>query len=170
MPETREVENQTRRSFLLLVPLGLLAGVFSSLAVAGFRLLRPRITSTASENWIDVASLTDLRSGVPLSKKIATDHLNGWALSREQHQIYVLPDNRVLSAQCPHEGCEVAWDNASNRFLCPCHESYFAGDGTRLNGPARRGLDVLPSRVKDGVLQVQYASYENNSAEPIKRS
>jgi quinol---cytochrome c reductase iron-sulfur subunit, bacillus type len=159
-----------RRSFLLLFPLTVFAGIFSSVGVAAFRLLRPRLASTSNENWVDVGMLSELNGAMPVGKKIATDTVAGWAATREQHQVYVLPGNRVLSAVCPHEGCEVAWDKSTNRFSCPCHESYFAPDGARLTGPARRGLDALPSRVQDGKLQVLYESYENNSGERIKRS
>ena len=159
-----------RRSFLLLFPLTVFAGIFSSIGVAAFRLLRPRLASTSNENWVDVGMLSELNGDMPVVKKIATETITGWAVTREEHQVYVLPGNRVLSAVCPHEGCEVAWDKSTNRFLCPCHESYFAADGARLTGPARRGLDALPSRVQDGKLQVLYESYENNSAERIKRS
>ena|SRR5690349_15935628 len=161
---------RSRRGFLLLFPVTVFAGIFSSVGVAAFRFLRPRITSASRENWVDVGVLSELKSDTPVGKKIATDDFNGWAVSREQHQVYVLPGNRVLSAVCPHEGCEVAWDKATNRFSCPCHQSYFASDGERLTGPARRGLDALPSRLKDGKLQVLYESYENNTAERIKRS
>jgi Rieske Fe-S protein len=161
---------RTRRSFLLLLPLSLFTGVFSSIGFAAFRFLRPRITVASSENWSDVASLSELKADTPLARKIATEQVAGWAVTEEQHQIYVLPNRSVISAVCPHEGCEVAWDKSTNRFSCPCHESYFAADGARLTGPARRGLDTLPTRVKDGKLQVLYESYENNTAERIKRS
>ena len=69
-------------------------------------------------------------------------------------------NNQVLSAICPHEGCEVVWEQGMNRFSCPCHESYFAADGSRISGPSPRGLDPLPMRVQDGKLQVQYVSKE----------
>jgi Rieske Fe-S protein len=170
MSNKAQPNTRNRRSFLLLFPLTVFAGIFSSVGVAAFRLLRPRLASTSSENWVDVGMIAELNGTMPAVKKIATDTVAGWAVTREQHQVYVLPGNRVLSAVCPHEGCEVAWDKTTNRFSCPCHESYFAADGSRLTGPARRGLDALPSRVQDGKLQVLYESYENNSVERIKRS
>jgi len=170
MSKNDETQTRTRRSFLLLVPVSLFAGVFSSIGLAAFRFLRPRIAAASSENWSSIASLSELKGDAPIVRKVTTDQVTGWAVTQEQHQVYVLPDHRVISAVCPHEGCEVAWDKATNRFSCPCHESYFAPDGSRLTGPARRGLDALPSRLKDGQLQVLYESYENNTAERLKRS
>ena len=149
----RDSDQPTRRSFLLLVPLG----VFASIASAAFRFLRPRI-SAATDRWLDVAPLNELSGSQPVSRKVAAEHIAGWAITTQEHNVFVLPTkgNQVVSAVCPHEGCEVLWDGQRNRFSCPCHESYFAADGARLSGPAPRGLDPLPSRVQDGKLQVQY--------------
>lgn len=152
---------KTRRSFLQILPLGVLGGVFVSIAGAAFRFLRPRLYA-ASERWLDVANLAELSGPQPLTRKIVTEQIAGWAITTEEHNVFVLPakGNQVLSAVCPHEGCEVAWDANANRFSCPCHESFFAADGARISGPARRGLDPLPMRVQDGKLQVQYVSKE----------
>ena len=156
--------NKSRRSFLRILPLGVLAGVFASIAGAAFRFLRPRL-SAASDSWLDVASLSELTGPHPLSRKIVAEHVAGWAVTTEEHGVFVLPakNNQVLSAVCPHEGCEVAWEQTMNRFSCPCHESYFTADGARISGPASRGLDPLPMRVQDGKLQVQYVSKEQSS-------
>ena len=164
-------QNQSRRNFLSLVPLGVVGVIFSSISVAAVRFLRPRLTATNNERWIDVANLSEVSGEVPLPKKIQADNVTGWAMTIEERQVFVLPRaNKILSAVCPHEGCEVFWEQARNRFACPCHESYFGADGSRLTGPARRGLDQLPSRVHEGRLQVQYESFENNSTTPVKRA
>lgn len=149
--------NRSRRSFLQLLPLGVLAGVFASIGGAAFRFLRPRLYAP-TEQWVDVAMLSELTGPQPLAKKVLAEHVAGWAITTEEHNVFVLPakSNQVLSPICPHEGCEVAWEQSRNRFSCPCHESYFTADGARISGPAQRGLDVLPTRVQDGKLQVQY--------------
>ena len=149
--------NKSRRSVRGLLPLGGLAGVFASVGGAAFRFLRPRL-SAPSEQWLDVALLAELKGPQPLAKKIVAEQISGWAVTTEEHHVFVLPEknNQVLSTICPHAGCEVAWEQATNRFACPCHESYFAADGSRISGPASRGLDALPARVQDGKLQVQY--------------
>ena len=163
--------DKSRRAFLILVPLGMLAGVFTSIATAAYRFLKPRI-SESSNKWIDVAPLADLTGNLPLPKKIVAEQIAGWATSTEEHFVYVLPakNNQVLSAVCPHEGCEVSWQTDTKLFSCPCHESYFAADGSRISGPARRGLDPLPTRLQDGKLQVQYQAFENNTEQRITRS
>src|SRR5215208_557126 len=149
--------DNSRRSFLKLLPLSVLAGVFASIGGAAFRFLRPRI-GAAGDRWLDVATVSELTGPQPLSKKIVAEHIAGWAATTEEHNVFVLPakNNQVLSAICPHEGCEVKWEQSRNRFSCPCHESYFTADGSRISGPSPGGLDALPARVQDGKLQVQY--------------
>jgi len=149
--------NQSRRLFLGLLPLGVLAGVFASIGGAAFRFLRPRLPAP-SEQWLDVASVSELKGPLPVPKKIVAEQVSGWAVTTEEHSVFVLPEknNQVLSTICPHAGCEVSWEQSTNRFACPCHESHFAADGSRISGPSPRGLDALPTRVQDGKLQVQY--------------
>ena len=170
-PELPIVRNRTRRTFLTYLPIGIVAGVFGSLLTAAFRFLRPVIASP-NDRWIDVAQVGEISGASPISKRIKTEISTGWAVTTEQHNVFVLPanNNQVLSAVCPHEGCEVTWESSSNQFLCPCHESYFGSDGSRVKGPSGRGLDALPSRVQDGKLQVQYRSYDNASPERTTRA
>jgi Rieske Fe-S protein len=162
--------DKSRRTFLLLLPLSMLAGVFTSIVTAAYRFLRP--VSGASNKWSDVAPLLELTGNQPLAKKIIVEQAAGWASATEEHYVYVLPakNNQVLSAVCPHEGCEVSWQTDTNLFSCPCHESYFAADGSRVKGPARRALDPLPTRLQDGKLQVEYQFFENNTEQRITRS
>ena len=53
----------------------------------------------------------------------------------------------ALSAECPHEGCHVAWVAENVQAECPCHGSRFAGDGTLLNPPAKANLTSYPAEI-----------------------
>jgi cytochrome b6-f complex iron-sulfur subunit len=155
-----------RRRFMLLLPFGVLAGIAGTMVTAAFRFLRPLSGSTtAAARWVDIGPLSKLKGDKPLLKRLITEQQTGWATSREEHFVYVLPgkDNTVLSCVCPHEGCNVSWSEGQDGFICPCHDSFFAADGSRVKGPARRGLDPLPTREQNGVLQVQYVSFVNNT-------
>ena len=162
--------DQSRRAFVLLLPLAAIGGMFATIATAAFRFLRPAVAAT-SEKWIDVASVVELSGNKPVQRKVIAEEVAGWARSLAEHSVYILPgkNNQVLSAVCPHEGCEVSWRDDENVFSCPCHDSNFAADGSRIYGPARRGLDPLPSRITDGKLQVQYQSFVNNTQERTPR-
>jgi menaquinol-cytochrome c reductase iron-sulfur subunit len=161
-----------RRDFMLLIPLGIFAGVAATIATAAVRYLRPTLSSPSSQpKWSNVSPVSELKGEKPIMRSIVAEHQAGWASTMEEHFVYVLPNqnNKVLSSVCPHEGCNVAWRDDVNEFFCPCHDSYFTADGSRINGPSRRGLDPLPSREKDGVLQVQYQTFVNNTEERIAR-
>ena len=42
---------------------------------------------------------------------------------------------------CTHLGCIYKWNDASNRFECPCHGSKYRLDGRRIQSPAPVDLD-----------------------------
>ncbi|MDH5428167.1 MAG: ubiquinol-cytochrome c reductase iron-sulfur subunit [Nitrospirota bacterium] len=56
-----------------------------------------------------------------------------------------------FSGKCPHLGCGYKWrktkSNPDGIFLCPCHLSLYDEAGRVIDGPAPRGLDVLPMNV-----------------------
>jgi menaquinol-cytochrome c reductase iron-sulfur subunit len=162
--------DEGRRKFLLLVPLGVFAAVAGTLLTAAFRFLHPHVQTTSAK-WSNVAPLNELKGERPLMRSILAEHEAGWASTKEEHFVYVLPDknHQVLSSVCPHEGCNVSWRDETNNFFCPCHDSYFAADGSRVSGPSRRGLDPLPTREEKGMLQVQYRTFVNNTEERIMR-
>jgi menaquinol-cytochrome c reductase iron-sulfur subunit len=71
----------------------------------------------------------------------------------------------VYSPICPHLGCQVYFDREAKQYVCPCHGSHFGLDGSRINGPTPRGLDVLPSKIEQGGLMVQWVQYKPGTAE-----
>lgn len=50
---------------------------------------------------------------------------------------------------CVHLGCLYKWVPVNDRFECPCHGSKYLATGTRVDGPARRNLDVFIMTVVD---------------------
>lgn len=50
---------------------------------------------------------------------------------------------RAIFKVCTHLGCLYKWNTSNDRFECPCHGSKFLKTGTRIDGPARRNLDVF---------------------------
>ncbi len=58
----------------------------------------------------------------------------------------------VISALCPHKGCAVAFNSSSNQFICPCHGSVFARNGSLVSGVARGPLPVIKSHVSGDTL------------------
>ena len=153
-----------RRSFLLLAPLGVGAGIMLTLITAAARFLRPQSAGAASNNqWLPVAPVAELTGTEPLARTVSAQEELGWTQVSEEHPVIVLPqEQRVLSAVCPHEGCTVLWRADAKEFLCPCHDSHYNATGARISGPAARGLDQLPAQVENGVLKVRWPA----TAEP----
>lgn len=47
---------------------------------------------------------------------------------------------RALSLWCTHMGCEVAWRELRERYVCPCHEGEYDASGHAVAGPPPRDL------------------------------
>jgi Rieske Fe-S protein len=59
----------------------------------------------------------------------------------------------ALSSICTHEQCNVSmW--SSPQFVCPCHGSEYATDGTVVRGPAARNLTRFGTSVANNVLTI----------------
>jgi Rieske Fe-S protein len=162
---------ESRRRFLRIIPVGIFALMAGAIATAAFRFLRPSTRTAEALTWTNVAPIAELTGDAPLLRRIIVQRNAGWQSASTEHSIYVLPkqNNRIVSSECPHENCNVSWRVEARKFFCPCHQSTFAEDGAQLTGPARRGLDPLPTREQNGVLQVQYQTFVNNIAERIVR-
>lgn len=56
--------------------------------------------------------------------------------------------------RCTHLGCTVPWDQAAQKFICPCHNSQFDQQGIVENPPAPRPLDMFPVTIENGEVKV----------------
>ena len=60
----------------------------------------------------------------------------------------------AVSRQCTHLGCTVPWIEKTHRFECPCHASTFNIDGTVVEAPASRALDIYRVSIENKVVMV----------------
>ncbi len=75
-----------------------------------------------------------------------------------------------FSGKCPHLGCGYKWrrtkSNPDGVFLCPCHLSLYDEAGKVIDGPAPRGLDVLPLEVSSAgeikIIDIEYKAGVKN--------
>lgn len=92
-----------------------------------------------------------------------TDH-DAFISTKKPEQVWVVKksptDLRVYSPICPHLGCRYNWDDQRKLFVCPCHNSVYTIEGKVVSGPAPRGLDTLPTEIKDNNLFVKYEKFQ----------
>ena len=139
----------------LLVPAGRLA-----LGVSG----RTTVTSTAEP--IDALAVDQVgEAPIPVPLR-AAEVRDAWATTRDVTLgiAFVHKDPRgqirAVSAVCPHLGCTVGFDPATDRFVCPCHATRFERDGALVaGGEAERGLDELPVTIEGGRVKIQWVRY-----------
>ncbi len=55
----------------------------------------------------------------------------------------VTPGVKALYMVCVHLGCLYKWVETQDRYECPCHASKYLKSDARIDGPARRNLDVF---------------------------
>jgi cytochrome b6-f complex iron-sulfur subunit len=145
----------TRREFLYYIWAASLA-LFTAQtggALLWFALPRYREGEFGGTFTIDVADIPAPDSGpksyddgrfwlVNLGDKDVSDE----RLPRHPDGSLVYPQIKGVKALykiCVHLGCLYKWVPTNNRFECPCHGSKYLTTGVRVDGPARRNLDVF---------------------------
>ncbi|HEY9627315.1 MAG TPA: Rieske (2Fe-2S) protein [Coleofasciculaceae cyanobacterium] len=61
----------------------------------------------------------------------------------------------AVNPTCPHAGCTVAWQKNQDSFVCPCHNSKFASNGTVQEGPAKQSLSTYTAKIENNVILVK---------------
>jgi quinol---cytochrome c reductase iron-sulfur subunit, bacillus type len=77
---------------------------------------------------------------------------------------------QALNVVCPHAGCFVDFMQDRNSYLCPCHNSTFAVDGTINDpkSPAARAMDELETSIRNGnEVWVKFQNFLAGEAEKI---
>lgn len=137
-----------RRDFLSWAGVGGLA-TFLPIAIAACSPSGSNDTADATDEpqSIDVGSLSDLDS-------------KGSLLIESPQKVIVVRDPAdatavlALTANCNHRDCTVEWQADSSEFLCPCHQSRFALDGSIQEGPATEALRPLTVTVENDQIKV----------------
>lgn len=156
---------------------GLVAGVVPMVsAVVVF--LDPLRHKTAEGKWVPIASLAAVPpDGKPRRFQVITDRWDAWNYYPPEPigSVYLLRKSDsetpiAFSTVCPHLGCSVDYKPAQDEFLCPCHNSAFNEDGTRVDpetSPSPRGLDTLEVKLEGQLVLVDYRRFEGGKSEKI---
>jgi menaquinol-cytochrome c reductase iron-sulfur subunit len=157
--QVRESSQQgvTRRNLAVAAIYGLWAIIGAALALpASVYLLVPPKTRKPTE-WAEAGDISGLDPDVPVEMVFRRNRHDGWRLISEKSTAWVVKRGDQLLAygpQCTHLGCAYHWNERNREFLCPCHTSTFALDGSVTSGPAPRPLDRYEIRIEENKLLV----------------
>jgi len=128
----------------------------------------------------EVAKLSDLQVGVPMSVPIIEERQDAWVKYPKEpvSSIWLVRqppcDNKVevlaLSSECPHLGCAVSMGEGGKSFFCPCHTSSFDFCGKPTNKIPPRPMDKLEvelSKDSDPKVLVKFQRFRAQSEEQI---
>ena len=152
-----EQANHSRRKFYVTV-INLVGAVITAalaLPAAAYLLIKP--TSQDTGEFVEVTDLNQLVPGKPEEVLYRRTRVDGWKKMEEKTTTWVVktPDKVIAYApSCTHLGCAYHWDEEIQSFLCPCHSSVFALDGSVVSGPAPRPLDRFVSKTVGGKLLI----------------
>lgn len=140
-----------RRDFISWVGVG---GIASSLPMALIACApKPPESKTAAEparadGFQSVGTIADLdKSGQILNEQFPGGGLLVIRNPADKTQAI------AVNPTCPHASCTVAWQQDQSAFVCPCHGSKFASDGSVQQGPSEKPLATYPIKLEgDSVL------------------
>jgi Rieske Fe-S protein len=152
----------------------LLVPAASGLAV----FLDPLRRKNGRDKYIPVAPLDAVPDdGIPRQFPVVADRVDAWNRSREPIGAVYLrraagqQEVECLSATCPHAGCFVNFDAASDTFKCPCHNSSFQVDGAVIEpSPSPRPMDTLDCQVAKQEVLVKFQEFYSGKQEKVAKT
>ena len=148
-----------RRKFLSWVGLGMLATNLPVILAA----CSPSGDSVASDEPTDDTANAEQPSEEKPSGFVVVGMAeelkdNGFILDKDIN-VMVVSDSEgtpiAVSSKCTHQGCTIDWDKEDSEFVCFCHTSVYAIDGTNISGPAPSPLPTYEVKEEDGNISVK---------------
>ena len=136
---------------------GIWGAITTSLVAPALAYLLAPLKGRKEESWIDVGDVTRLAPNEPVELVFRRSRVDGWKSVSEKVTAWVVKTPAGVTAfgpQCTHLGCAYHWDERGNRFVCPCHTSFFSIEGKVITGPAPRPLDRYQVRVEGNKLLI----------------
>ncbi len=170
--------DQNRRHFLKEAGAIAISGVAVAVpAAAGLAVfLDPLRRRSGPSELVRVASLESLpKDGSPKQFSIVADRTDAWNryASVPVGAVYLRRAGdkvEALNVVCPHAGCFVNYLSDRKQFLCPCHNSLFALDGSlaNLKSPSARAMDALEVELRNGTeIWVRFQNFQTGKPEKI---
>ncbi len=148
----------SRRGFLARVVLGLNAVVALLVATPAAGYLLSPLLRRRSSQWVAIGKPSTFVAGNPKRVTYEYEDTSGYSVERTRHVAFVgRSENQlmVLSPVCTHMGCNVAFNDTSGLFECPCHGGKYDKTGRVVSGPPPKPLRQYQTRIRGGNLEIQ---------------
>jgi Rieske Fe-S protein len=145
-PSPRLIDRTTFLAWIATASLGTSVLLMGATVVQAILPPSRSIDGKTKVGSVEVASIASLTTGVPVLAEYGDDSVYVVKLAEDSY--------RVFDAACPHVRCRLHFDTQAKQFVCPCHSSSFALDGTRLRGPAPRGMVPATFEISAGQIVV----------------
>lgn len=173
-PGTSDGAGASRRRFYVAAIYGIWAAISGALSVPALAYLFFPPKARQENEWVEVGDVSRLAPATPVAMVFRRNRVDGWKINSEKGTAWVVkqPGGGITAfgPQCTHLGCAYHWDERKTEFLCPCHNSLFAIDGSVVSGPAPRPLDRYETRINGGKLLVGRLRRVSGEPAPEARS
>lgn len=107
-------------------------------------------SSPRSDRFVVVGTVADLtQKGQILNKRSAVGPVLVVRNSAASNQLV------AVNPTCSHLGCTVDWKSQPSEFICTCHGSKFATNGTVVTGPADKPLKTYQAKIEGNSVLVR---------------
>ena len=151
-PEVKAKKEMTRREFLTYAWGGALGLLALQSGVGLFQFMMPRFKAGEFGGVFFIGP----ESALPPTDAAPEANTSGkfWLVNTTD------AGPKALYMVCTHLGCLYKWEQANNRFECPCHGSKFTREGFYIEGPAPRSLDTFLVTIEEGEVAVDTGNKE----------
>ena len=169
-----------RRSFLkktAAVVIGALSGLIPT--VSGLAVFFDPLRKKSADSTLSMVATLDALpdDGSPRKFNVLADRSDAWNRSLQVPigAVYLRKTGeqtvQALNVVCPHAGCFVDYKSETKNYLCPCHNSKFALNGTIQDSksPTPRALDELVVEIRnESEVWVKFESYLAGRREKVR--
>ena len=145
----------SRRDFskIVMTFLGSIMGAAVGIPIIGY-IFSPALKTQVIDDWVSLGALDGYPIGIPTLFSFTRTKINGWERTTNSFGVFVLRKSAseltVLSNVCTHLSCRVRWDEATEAYLCPCHDAQFDIAGEVVYGPPPRAMDGYEFKIEEG--------------------
>lgn len=152
-PRERDSESPERRKFLGRTLAAINLFVFGSVLVPVVGFIFSPLSIRRKSEWIPIVDENDIPIGTTKEIRFTTKVRDGYRIADRTYAVYVRRTQEgvlVINPSCTHLGCKVNYQEAKDRFVCPCHGGVFDAVGDNVSGPPPKPLERYASRLDGG--------------------